>query len=103
MYKLILQSAAKAGTGTDEEVWWWWGLPDGWMDAACTEDWKPAVTSVHRTEKRLLLPWMSAGAEENTALLLPPPKKTRINSARFISRGMHGVTVSQPRQAPFIE
>lgn len=78
MYKLILQSAAKAGTGTDEEVWWGGGglLPDGWMDAACTEDWKPAATSVHRAEKRLLLSWMYAGAEENTAHPATPTPQT---------------------------
>ncbi len=63
------------------------------MDAACTEDWKPAAASVHRTEKRLLLPRTCTGAEENA-----------VHNATFLSWGMRGVTVvSNRRQAPFIE
>ncbi|KAG7238996.1 hypothetical protein INR49_030261 [Caranx melampygus] len=103
MYKLILQSSRRSEPepGPDVELsgaergegggggGGVQGCRSGWMDAACTEDWKPAAASVHRTAKRLpCFPWTSTSAEENAA---PLNKNTGIHSARTVLQSTDSV------------
>lgn len=67
------------------------------MDAACTEDWKPAAASVHRTGKRIPSTWTCTGAERNMA-------SEKTDSRCYISFEKDAWSdSSNRRQAPFIE